>query len=159
MGTTFHLYLPVATEGAEPALAATSNPRRPSRGSGHILLAEDDPLVRQFAAERLLDHGFEVTVASNGAEALELLSGIETLALLFTDVIMVGGVSGRELADEVEARRPGTPVLYASGYTEDVMVHQGRLDPGVALLAKPYTGRQLIDRIHAVLGNDGRGEK
>ncbi len=158
MGTTFHLYLPVATEGAEPALAPASEARTPSRGSGHILLAEDDALVRQFAADRLREHGFEVTVASTGAEALKLLAGIETLALLFTDVIMVGGVSGRELADEVVARRPGTPVLYASGYTEDVMVHQGRLDPGVALLAKPYSGTQLMDRIHAVLGDNGRGE-
>ena len=155
LGSLFRLYLPVATEGAEPSLPSTPNSRTPSRGVGHILLAEDDPLVRQFAADRLRDHGFEVTVASTGSEALELLAGIETLALLFTDVIMVGGVSGRDLAEEVVARRPGTPVLYASGYTEDIMVHRGRLDPGVALLAKPYTGRQLIDRIDAVLDGDG----
>ncbi len=158
LGTTFRLYLPMASEGAERSEAPASSQQAPSRGSGHILLAEDDPLVRQFATDRLRDHGFEVTVATTGAEALELLPGIETLALLFTDVIMVGGVSGRDLAGEVVARRPGTPVLFASGYTEDVMVHQGRLDPGVALLAKPYTGKQLIDRIHAVLGGDGRGE-
>jgi PAS domain S-box-containing protein len=157
LGSLFRLYLPVAAEGAERADAPGPNLRTPSRGSGHILLAEDDPLVRQFAADRLIDHGFEVTVASSGAEALELLAGIETLALLFTDVIMKGGVSGRDLADEVVALRPGTPVLFASGYTEDVMVHQGRLDPDVALLPKPYTGRQLIDRIHAVLGGDGTG--
>ena len=155
LGSLFRLYLPVATDGAEPSLPSTPNPRTSSRGVGHILLAEDDPLVRQFAADRLRDHGFEVTVASTGAEALDLLAGIETLALLFTDVIMVGGVSGRDLAEEVLARRPGTPVLYASGYTEDIMVHRGRLDPGVALLPKPYTGRQLIDRIDAVLGGDG----
>jgi PAS domain S-box-containing protein len=157
IGSTFRLYLPVATEGSKPAATSARKSRTPSRGSGHILLAEDDPLVRQFAAERLIAHGFEVTVASTGAEALELLDGIENLTLLFTDVIMVGGVSGRELADEVVARRPGTPVLYASGYTEDVMVHQGRLDRDVALLPKPYTVRQLIDRIHAVLGDDGIG--
>jgi len=157
LGTTFRLYLPVATEGADPADASAPNSQTPSRGSGHVLLAEDDPLVRQFAADRLRDHGFEVTVANTGAEALDLLDGIENLALLFTDVIMVGGVSGRELAEQVVARRPGTPVLFASGYTEDVMVHQGRLDPDVALLAKPYTGRQLIERIHAVLGGDATG--
>ena len=157
LGSTFRLYLPVATESATPTNAPAPNPRTPSRGSGHILLAEDDPLVRAFAARRLLDHGFEVTVASTGVEALEFLAGIETLALLFTDVIMVGGVSGRDLADEVVARRPGTPVLYASGYTEDVMVHQGRLDPGVALLAKPYTGRQLLERVHAALAGRGMG--
>ena len=157
LGSLFRLYLPVATEGADPADASAPNSQTPSRGSGHILLAEDDPLVRQFAADRLRDHGFEVTAASTGAEALALLDGVENLALLFTDVIMVGGVSGRELANRVVARRPGTPVLFASGYTEDVMVHQGRLDPDVALLAKPYTGRQLVERIHAVLGGDGTG--
>ncbi len=124
--------------------------------SGQILLAEDDLLVQRFAADRLREHGFQVTVASTGPEALERLAEMSELSLLFTDVIMSGGMSGRDLADAVAAARPGTPVLFASGYTEDVIVHQGRLDPDVALLAKPYTGRQLIEKIHSVLA---RGER
>jgi CheY-like chemotaxis protein len=67
--------------------------------------------------------------------------------LLFTDVIMPGGMTGRDLADKVLQLRPGTPVLYASGYTENVIVHNGRLDSGVQLLAKPYSARQLVQRV------------
>jgi PAS domain S-box-containing protein len=157
IGSTFHLYLPVAPSDSRPAYVAPPEAWEGSRASGHILLAEDNPLVRDFAADRLRDHGYTVTVASTGVEALELLDGIEDLTLLLTDVIMVGGVSGRELADEVVARRPGTPVLFASGYGEDVIMHQGRLDPGVALLAKPYTGTQLLGKIHAVIDARARG--
>lgn len=159
LGTTFRLYLPVATNGAVVADASPATAETALRGSGHILLAEDDPLVQGFAAERLRDHGYTVTVATTGVEALELLDDIDQISLLFTDVIMKGGVSGRELADEVLTRRPGTPVLFASGYAEDVVVHKGRLDPGVDLLAKPYTGRQLIERVRSVIETGaGRGQ-
>ena len=151
LGTIVRLYLPLATDRAAIADTPLPRPDKPPRGSGHILLAEDDPLVQQFAAERLRENGYTVTVASTGVEALELLDGIENLDLLFTDVIMKGGVSGRDLADEVLTRRPGTPVLFASGYAEDIVVHKGRLDPGVALLAKPYAGRQLIERVRSMM--------
>ena len=151
LGTTFRLYLPMATDGAEPTEAPLARRDPQVRGSGHILLAEDDPLVQQFAAERLREHGYDVTIASTGVEALERLDDIGDLSLLFTDVIMKGGVSGRDLADEVVSRRPGTPVLFASGYAEDVVVHKGRLDAGVALLAKPYTGTQLIERVRLAM--------
>ena len=151
IGTSFHLYLPLAATPPDAAVVQ-SRPSGavPSRG-GHILVAEDDPLVQQFAAARLRESGYTVTTAGTGAEALERLEGIPDLALLFTDVIMIGGMSGRELADAVVARRPGTPVLFASGYTVDVVVHNGRLDPDVELLAKPYHGTQLADRIGEIL--------
>jgi PAS domain S-box-containing protein len=150
-GTIVRLYVPVAADDAVAADAFPPSLETPMRGSGHILLAEDDPLVQKFAAERLRDHGYTVTVASTGGEALELVDGIDDLSLLFTDVIMKGGVSGRELADEVLTRRPETPVLFASGYAADIVVHKGRLDPGVDLLAKPYTGRQLLERVRSVI--------
>ncbi len=158
IGSTFRLYLPVAPSNTLANAPLHSGASTPSRGAGHILLAEDDPLVQQFAAERLRDHGYTVTVANTGVEALELLDGIEDLALLFTDVIMKGGMSGRGLAEAVVSRQPGTPVLYTSGYTEDVIVHQGQLDSDVTLLAKPYTGRQLIERVHSVIGDIGKGD-
>jgi len=88
-----------------------------------------------------------VIEAGSGPEALKALDSMDRIDLLFTDVIMPGGMTGRDLADAVLALRPGTPVLYASGYTEDVIAHNGRLDAGVKLLAKPYSARQLLNRV------------
>jgi CheY-like chemotaxis protein len=79
------------------------------------------------------------------------LEELEHIDLLFTDVIMPGGMSGRELAEAVLALRPETPVLYSSGYTENVIIHNGRLDAGVALLQKPYSGAQLVERVTKVM--------
>jgi CheY-like chemotaxis protein len=115
--------------------------------TGTILLAEDDDLVRRFATDRLRSCGYDVVEAGSGPEALTALEAMGDIDLLFTDVIMPGGMTGRELADAVLALRPGTPVLYASGYTEDVILHNGRLDEGVKLLAKPYSARQLLHRV------------
>jgi len=103
--------------------------------------------VRRFAADRLRSLGYVVTEAGSGPEALRSLESLPELALLFTDVIMPGGITGRDLADAVVTLRPGTPVLFASGYAESVIVHDGKLDPGVDLLPKPYTGSQLADRV------------
>jgi CheY-like chemotaxis protein len=157
LGTTFRLYLPVSTRG-EPASASAlaSSRRTATSGTGHhILLAEDDELVRRFAADRLRSLGYVVTAAGSGPEALEALESISELGLLFTDVIMPGGLTGRDLADAVVALRPGTPVLFASGYVENVIVHDGRLESGVDLLAKPYTGGQLAERVaRAIAGRD-----
>jgi CheY-like chemotaxis protein len=157
IGTTFRLYLPVATEG-EPATAPASAPSRArarraaTSGTGqHVLLVEDDGLVRRFAADRLRSLGYVVTEAGSGPEALAVLESIPDLGLLLTDVIMPGGLSGRDLADAVVALRPGTPVLFASGYPEDLIVHDGKLAPGVDLLPKPYTGSALAERVAAAI--------
>ena len=149
LGTTIRLYLPVSTQGEPaPTPAPGSGPPVALSGTGHhVLLAEDDALVRRFAAERLRALGYAVTEAGSGPEALEVLGSIPDLGLLLTDVIMPGGVSGRDLADAVVALRPGTPVLFASGYAEDVIVHDGKLAPGVDLLSKPYTGTALAERV------------
>jgi PAS domain S-box-containing protein len=161
-GTTFRLYLPVSTQG-EPApasafasaSAAAGDHRAARSGTGHVLLAEDDELVRRFAADRLRSLGYVVTEAGSGPEALESLESIPELELLFTDIIMPGGLTGRDLADAVVALRPGTPVLFASGYAEDVIVHDGKLDRGVDLLTKPYTGSALAERVaRAIAGRD-----
>ena len=104
--------------------------RRPGPGPARSCLAEDDDLVRVFATERLRASGYVVVAAASGPDALEALSTMPTIDLLFTDVIMPGGMTGRQLADAVLELRPGTPVLYASGYTENVIIHNGRLDVG-----------------------------
>jgi CheY-like chemotaxis protein len=95
--------------------------------------------------------------AANAAAALARVAAGESFDLLFTDVIMPGGMNGRELAEEINRRRPGTRVLFTSGYTENAIVHHGRLDPGVALLNKPYRKKDLAEKIRQVLDGAGGG--
>ncbi|NTV38727.1 MAG: PAS domain S-box protein [Demequinaceae bacterium] len=150
LGTSFKMFLPVAPTTPLPT-PPISEQIHTGPLTGTILLAEDDDLVRVFATDRLRAKGYEVVATASGPEALAALESMDRLDILFTDVIMPGGMTGRQLADAVLERRPGTPVLYASGYTENVILHNGRLDPGVKLLAKPYSTKQLIERIGDLL--------
>ena len=97
--------------------------------------------------------GYATLDASNAAEALALVEAGGQFDLLFTDVIMPGAMNGRQLADEIERRRPGARVLYTSGYTENAIIHHGRLDTGVLLLAKPYRKSDLAAMIRRALGD------
>ena len=97
--------------------------------------------------------GYRTVGAADGPSALHLIEGGQAFDLLFTDVIMPDGMSGRQLAEKVLKLRPGIKVLYTSGYTDNAIVHQGRLDPGVLLLTKPYRKSQLAKMIrHALTG-------
>jgi CheY-like chemotaxis protein len=93
-----------------------------------------------------------VVEAANALTALGLLRGSEVFDLLFTDVVMPGGMSGKQLADEALKVRPALKVLYTSGYTENAISHHGRLDPGVNLLPKPYRRKELADKVRNALG-------
>jgi PAS domain S-box-containing protein len=151
-GTAIRLYLPRsagwAVMKAEPA-HATGTPR----GNETILVVEDDALVKGYVIAQLGSLGYRTLFASDGVAALALVDQGAKFDLLFTDVIMPGGMNGRELADAVLERRPGVKVLYTSGYSDNVIVHNGRLDPGVALLRKPYRKSQLAQKIRDVLGS------
>ncbi|HLS98506.1 MAG TPA: PAS domain S-box protein [Porticoccaceae bacterium] len=150
-GTTVKMYLPRAHRPGD-APASPDSEDAASPGSGQlILLVEDDDLVRDYAAEQLSSAGYRVLQAANGPEALAVLRGRDDIDLLFTDVVMPGGMSGRVLADQALALRPGLKVLYTSGYTENAIVHQGRLDPGVRLLNKPYRRGALLEKVRQVL--------
>ena len=149
-GTTVKLYLPRA-DGADQPGARASAAAAPARGSGRILLVEDDDLVRENAAGQLAGLGYEVVVAKSGPEAFAVLEKDGAFDLLFTDIVMPGGMNGRELAERARALRPGLPVLFTSGYTENAIVHHGRLDRGVELLAKPYRLQDLAAKVRAVL--------
>jgi CheY-like chemotaxis protein len=153
-GTTIKIYLPrsdaVAQAVAAPAAAAAT-----PGGAETILVVEDDALVRDYVVRQLQSLGYLPLAAANAAEALARVDAGEAFDLLFTDVIMPGGMNGRELAEEIARRRPGTKVLFTSGYTENAIVHHGRLDPGVALLNKPYRKKDLAEKIRQVL--DGVG--
>jgi DNA-binding response OmpR family regulator len=116
-----------------------------------VLAVEDDPLVRDVTARALRSGGYQVTVASGGAEALEAAARLAgPLRLLVTDVVMPG-MDGRALADELARRHPGLRVLFLSGYTQDVISHHGVLDAGVEFLHKPFTTAALLARVRALL--------
>jgi CheY-like chemotaxis protein len=151
-GTTVRMYLPKAVETKTQDRTAITPQLR-----GHnevVLLVEDDEMVRMYAHHLLEDLGYRVLSASNGPEALEVLAKNTDVRLLFTDVIMPGGMNGRQLADAACKLRPSLKVLYTSGYTENAIVHHGRLDPGVILLSKPYQRKDLVTKLRQVLGSD-----
>jgi PAS domain S-box-containing protein len=149
-GTTVKVYLP--RTWTEPEAPATTPEERPRRGAGElVLVVEDDDLVRSFVTQQVEALGYRVLSAADANRALEVLADHDDIALLFTDVVMPGGLDGRQLAEAARSMRPGLPVLFTSGYTENAIVHHGRLDPDVALLAKPYRLAQLAERLHAVL--------
>jgi signal transduction histidine kinase/CheY-like chemotaxis protein len=149
-GTTVRLYLPQAHT---PSDSRQAPPEIATPGSGAlILLVEDDPLVRDQVARQLQSLGYRVTSAPDGRAALDMLAGDETFALLMTDIVMPGGLNGRQLADQARLLRPELPVLFTSGYTDDVIVREGRLGLLGAFLPKPYRRAQLADAVAGALG-------
>jgi signal transduction histidine kinase/DNA-binding response OmpR family regulator len=148
-GTTVKVYLPrFLGEPIEDVVAGDIVPDL--SGKETVLVVEDDPNVREYTAELLRDLGYRVVEAENGPSALRHVEHNDPVDLLFTD-IGLPGMNGRELADEVRRRRPDTKVLYATGYARNTVVHHGRLDPGVQLIAKPFTYAELASKIRSVL--------
>jgi CheY-like chemotaxis protein len=106
-----------------------------------VLLVEDEPGVAAIAQCFLESLGYRVSLAKDGPEALAVVARNQPLDILFTDVILPGGMNGREVADGVLARRPNLKLLFSSGYPEDAISHKGRLHAGVVLVPKPYRSR------------------
>jgi PAS domain S-box-containing protein len=153
-GTVIRLFLP---RSAGEAATRTGSVQASATARGHetILVVEDDPLVQGYVIAQLGSLGYRTLTASDGASALALVDQGASFDLLFTDIIMPGGMNGRELADAVRLRRPGARVLYTSGYTDNTIVHEGQLDPGVALLRKPYRKADLSQKIREMLAGEG----
>ncbi len=148
-GTTVKIYLPRSREAEQ---AIDTAPLGSLRGRSEVILVvEDDDLVRASAVGMLRDLGYACIHVSDAAAAVEVLRGGAKIDLVFTDVVMPGPVKSRELAREAERLRPGIPVLYTSGYTENAIVHHGRLDEGVQLLSKPYSRDGLARKVRAML--------
>jgi CheY-like chemotaxis protein len=141
-GTTFKIYLPQAGAEAEP-IAGPSFDSEIQGGNETILIVEDDALVRSSVITQIQSLGYQTLSAANAAEALMMADDGAQFDLLFTDVIMPGRMNGRQLAEEMAKRRSPLKVLFTSGYTENAIIHHGRLDPGVLLLAKPYRKLEL----------------
>jgi CheY-like chemotaxis protein len=115
-----------------------------------ILLVEDSEGVREYARDILLELGYGVIDAANVQEALRAVAKKPQISLLFTDVVL-GESNGRVLADEVRRIYPNLPVLFTTGYTRNAIVHQGRLDPDVQLLNKPFTQQDLARKLRELL--------
>jgi signal transduction histidine kinase len=154
LGTCIKLYLPSAA-GRDVEFVGTTTAVPIQRGTETILVVEDDPLVRSYAIAQLRALGYRTIPAANADEALALIDQGTRCDLLFTDVIMPGCRNGRELAGELMRRRPEIKVVYTSGYSQSAIVHNGRLDPGVLLLTKPYRRSELAQIVRAAL-NEAR---
>jgi signal transduction histidine kinase len=151
-GTTVKIYLPRhygEVDAAEEAGASASD--RKSLGAETILVVEDDEALRLYTVEILSDLGYSVVAAANAAAALDLIGRGPEIDLLFTDIVMPGGMNGRQLADEAIRRKPKLKVLFTTGYTANAIVHHGRLDPDVELISKPFTYESLGRKIRAIL--------
>jgi PAS domain S-box-containing protein len=148
-GTSFKVYLPKAN-GIQPAVTARAVAGRLQVEAHTVLVVEDAEGLRELTKRLLERQGYTVFVAANADEALELFDHNASIDVLLTDVVMPG-ISGPELSKQLVARRPTLRVVYMSGYTDEAIVHHGVLNPGIALLNKPFTSDALEQKIRKVL--------
>ena len=157
LGTTVKLYLPRHTgadtdlDAEAPQLSAES---AQAKAGEVILVAEDDEKIRFLSVEALRDFGYTVVQAGDASQALAVLAVQPHVDLLFTDIVMPD-MNGRQLTDRAREARPDLKVLYTTGFTKNAVVHNGVLDPGVALISKPFTIDELAIKVRLVL--DGAG--
>jgi len=148
-GTTIKLYLPRSIQSEDVVIATDNSPV--AGGNETILVAEDDEAVRETVVSMLSDLGYRVLKAKDAESALAIIDSGVSIDLLFSDVVMPGKLKGAELGRKARERLPDLAVLFTSGYTENSIVHGGRLDDGVDLLSKPYTREVLARRLRAML--------
>lgn len=150
-GTTVKLYLPRLYEAAAVE-DSTGDLTRPEGSGETILVVEDDADVRATSVNALRDLGYVVIEATDGQSALGLLK-MAQIDLLFTDVVLPGGMTGADIARQARDVNPNLKVLFTTGYARNAIVHHGRLDPGVQLITKPFTFDDLAARVRDVLDN------
>ena len=153
-GTTVRLYLPRTRAEEDIALPKDASPV--SGGTETILVVEDDEGVRLTVVDMLADLGYRVLKAKDAQAALVVIESGVPIDLLFTDVVMPGPLRSTQLAKRVRERLPNVAILFTSGYTDNAIVHGGRLDEGTHLLSKPYTREALARKIRHVLGDHQR---
>ena len=151
-GTTVKLYLPRARPGIEMSAPESAVPEAAPAAAGQtVLVVEDDAAVRAVTIGFLGDLGYNVLAAQDAAAGLDLLRKRNDIVLLFSDVVLPGGMNGRKLAEEACRMRPGLKVLFTSGYTPNAIIHGGILDPDVELLSKPFTIESLGEKLRVLL--------
>ncbi|UPT65150.1 MAG: response regulator [Hyphomonadaceae bacterium JAD_PAG50586_4] len=152
LGKSVRLYLPAAEPEGDPHLTARHDDFAANQGGNEtILVVEDDPFVRSHVISSLETLGYRVVVAADGREALNLLHGAARPDLLFTDIVMPGGISGWELAAQARAMLPGLRVLFTSGYPQETLTRRGQVDHHAQLLSKPYRLAELARRVRETL--------
>jgi CheY-like chemotaxis protein len=150
-GTSFKIYFPRINETPTASDTPAAAPAPPPRGTETVLIVEDVTAVRGVAREMLERSGYRILEAADGASALRLAAKhAGAIDLLLTDVVMPG-LSGRQLAEQLVELRPQMRVLYMSGYTDDAVVTHGMLEPGINYLQKPFTLDGLARKVHEVL--------
>ncbi len=151
-GTTVTLYLPSASAGHDRRGRSESHNRDlMPRGDETVLVVEDEPGVRDVVVSLLTRLGYKVIAARDGGEALQRLDKADGVDLLFTDIVLPGGMTGQDVANAVAKRRPAVKFLFTSGYAASAMDDGGRVAHGAELLSKPYTMRVLANRIREIL--------
>jgi CheY-like chemotaxis protein len=151
-GTTVKVYLPrYLGEGVAAEAVDRTGDAAQLAGTETILIVEDDDTLRAYGIEVLSELGYRVLEASTGATALDTLMRVGDVDLLFTDIMMPGGMNGRQLADEAMRRLPKLKVLFTTGYTRNAIVHHGRLDPDVNLIGKPFSFDELATKVRSIL--------
>ncbi|MGY8631339.1 PAS domain S-box protein [Bradyrhizobium sp. 14AA] len=153
-GTTVKLYFPRSAASEDTLVGPASG--EVQGGAETVLVVEDDDEVREVAVSMLTELGYRVVKARDAASALVVVDSGIPIDLIFTDVMMPGSLRSPDFARKAKERLPNVAVLFTSGYTQNAIVHGGRLDPGVELLAKPYTREALARKIRHVLGNQAQ---
>jgi len=153
VGTTVRLYLPRADEPEDLEIEIDCGPA--SGGTETVLVVEDDEDVRTTVVEMLAGLGYRVLKARDATSALAIVESGVPIDLLFSDVVMPGPLRSTEMARKVRQRLPGIAVLFTSGYTDNAIVHTGRLDAGIELLSKPYTHEALARKVRQMLMSGG----
>jgi PAS domain S-box-containing protein len=152
LGTTVRIYLPQATSKLpRPAEQIRTSTGPLPRGTETVLVVEDDPFVRSYSISSVESLGYSVIAAVDGNDALQKLRAGIPVDILFTDIVMPGGINGWELADLARKLRPGLPVLLTSGYALETLVKHGRLRAGAVVLTKPYRKDELARRLREVV--------
>jgi PAS domain S-box-containing protein len=150
-GTCFQILLP-RHHGARDVEQSTESASAPTRGGDEfILVVEDDPSVREIAVEILGGRGYRVHEAGNGKEAIEILSGTTRFALLFTDVVLPGGVDGLQIAEQARRLQPRIAILYTTGYAKDALLDENRAVNRAMVLNKPYRSEELLTATRSIL--------
>lgn len=157
-GTTFNLYLPRCVQ-AQGRAERDNVERATAPGGETILVVEDDPEVRHLSAEMLRNQGYRIVEAADGNEALNALATASRVDLLFTDVVLPGGLSGLDQAAEVRSKRPELPVLYTSGYINVASVDEEIFDQDMELLRKPFSKQDLATKVRRVLDRDRQADQ
>jgi CheY-like chemotaxis protein len=153
-GTTVKLYLPRSREAVAEAGAGDDTPES-APGYERILVVEDDPDVRALPVAILRKQGYQVVEAADGGQAIGHLKAGPPFDLLFTDVVLPGGMNGVEIAKEAKRLQPDIKVIFTTGYAEHALAHNGGLDPGTILVTKPYQRAELLKKVRAALGEGG----